>query len=83
MNSTMTGKMIMYDGFRGDSRTIKMRPKRENCPLCGVFSIKELQDYVQFCGMGANDKDAPIQILSDEIRGVFIFRQFFLSYILL
>ena len=47
----------MYDGLRGDMRTIKLRPKRPECLLCGENKeIEKLVDYVQFCGSGAHDK---------------------------
>jgi len=36
-------------------RKIKLRERNPNCEVCGDEpSIKELQDYVQFCG-GLND----------------------------
>ena len=57
----LSGKMVIYDGLRGDTRTIKMRPKRPDCPLCGSEpTITKLQDYVQFCGAGAHDKETPV-----------------------
>lgn len=68
INSTLSGKMIIYDGLRGDTRTIKMRPKRPECPLCGTKSITQLVDYVQFCGAGAHDKDTSLNLLDDVVR---------------
>lgn len=48
----------MYDGLRGDMRTIRLRPKRPECLLCGENKeIEKLVDYVQFCGAGAHDKE--------------------------
>lgn len=38
-------------------RSVKLRPKKIDCVVCGDNpTIKELQDYVQFCGSGALDK---------------------------
>ena len=47
----------MFDGLSGDIRTIKLRAKKDDCPVCGKDpTIKELEDYELFCGCSATDK---------------------------
>ena len=61
--------MIIYDGLRASTRTIRLRPRRPDCKLCGdEKEIKELVDYVQFCGMSANDKDKNLDLLEENDR---------------
>ncbi|CAI2175944.1 18088_t:CDS:2 [Funneliformis geosporum] len=50
-------------------RSMKLRPKKEDCALCGERpSITELIDYVQFCGSGALDKSPTVNVLGYEDR---------------
>ncbi|KAH8552697.1 adenylyltransferase [Umbelopsis sp. PMI_123] len=50
-------------------RTMKLRPRKEDCVVCGKNpTITELIDYVQFCGRAATDKDAPLQVLDADDR---------------
>lgn len=38
-------------------RTMKLRGKKKDCAICGENpTIKQLVDYVQFCGAAATDK---------------------------
>ena len=54
----------MFDGMSGDIRTIKLRSKKVDCPVCGMNpSIKKLIDYEIFCGSCATDKVCIIQHL--------------------
>ena len=36
LEKAMSGKMIIYDGLRGETRNIKMRGKKPDCKLCGT-----------------------------------------------
>ncbi|KAI8582516.1 hypothetical protein K450DRAFT_227519 [Umbelopsis ramanniana AG] len=50
-------------------RTMKLRPRKKDCVVCGENpSITQLIDYVQFCGRGATDKEAPLQVLGADDR---------------
>ena len=60
--------MIIFDGLRGETRTIRMRGRRPECPLCGTKKITALVDYVQFCQAGAHDKSPDLDILPQERR---------------
>ena len=52
----MNGRMIIYDGRRGETRTIRTRGAKADCRLCGTKEINELIDYELFCSSGAHDK---------------------------
>ena len=41
-NYSLKGKMILYDGLRGDMRTIRLRGKQTGCKLCGTKEITKL-----------------------------------------
>ena len=47
-----------------------MRGKNQNCPICGKnATITKPIDYLQFCGVkAADDKDKPLELLSDKDR---------------
>ena len=69
IENSLCGNMIIYDGLRASTRTIRTRPRRPDCKLCGdEKEIKELVDYVQFCGMSANDKDKNLDLLAENDR---------------
>ena len=36
LEKAMSGRMIIYDGLRGETRNIKMRGKKPDCKLCGT-----------------------------------------------
>ncbi|KAI9143377.1 molybdenum cofactor synthesis 3 [Paraphysoderma sedebokerense] len=62
-------RMLLFDGLNGTIRNIKLRPKQLNCCVCGENpTIKELIDYVQFCGSSAVDKSPPLQLLPPTQR---------------
>ena len=42
INYSLKGKMILYDGLRGDMRTIRLRGKQTGCKLCGTKEITNL-----------------------------------------
>ena len=68
LEKAMSGKMIIYDGLRGETRNIKMRGKKPDCKLCGTKEITQLVDYVQFCQAGAHDKEVDLDLLEDNQR---------------
>lgn len=67
--SSFIGRMLLFDGLEGTFRGIKLRPRKADCAVCGDEpTIDRLQDYVQFCGMAATDKERGISVLADEHR---------------
>ena len=69
IENSLCGNMIIYDGLRASTRTIRLRPRRPECKLCGEKrEIMELIDYVQFCGMAANDKDKGLNLVPPDER---------------
>lgn len=66
---SLTGKLLLFDGFSSTFRTIKLRHKRKDCELCSDHpSITKLINYEQFCGMKANDKDSGVRLLTENDR---------------
>ncbi|GFY55793.1 adenylyltransferase and sulfurtransferase MOCS3 [Trichonephila inaurata madagascariensis] len=62
-------KMLLFDGFSGEFRVIKLRSKQENCAVCGKDpSIKELIDYEEFCNRSATDKIINVSLLPESER---------------
>lgn len=60
MGPAYAQKMLLLDAEIGTFRTIKIRPRSENCQVCSKnATIKTLIDYEQFCGASANDKGRP------------------------
>lgn len=53
----LSQKLLLFDASSTRFQTVKLRPKNKDCSVCGENpTIKELIDYVQFCGSGAHDK---------------------------
>lgn len=68
-DGVMSGKLLLYDGASCLFRNIKLRPKKDECGVCGLNpSILRLIDYEQFCGMAATDKDSGLNILDSSQR---------------
>jgi len=67
-SSSFSGKLLMYDGLAGNFRVVKLRGKKENCLCTMLPSDIQLQDYEQFCGSSANDKEHSITLLASEHR---------------
>lgn len=63
--SSLSGKMLLFDGYSGTFRTVKLRPRQEK-----AVQITKLIDYEQFCGALATDKEKPLEVLpaSDRIN---------------
>ncbi|TRY68339.1 hypothetical protein TCAL_01400, partial [Tigriopus californicus] len=59
----LSGKMLLFDGFSGAFRTVKLRPRQEKSA-----QIVKLIDYEQFCGALATDKEKPLAVLPDSER---------------
>ena len=64
LGDVLSGRLLLFDGLAGTFRTVKLRARK----VQEVESIRELVDYVQFCGAGANDKDEPLKILAEGDR---------------
>jgi len=58
VGSTLSGRLLLYDGLESRFRVVKLRGRTREAD-----EVKELIDYVQFCGSGATDKDEGIDIL--------------------
>jgi len=68
-NSSFSSHMLLFDGLSGAIRKIKLRGKKEECPMCGVSpSIDKLQDYEEFCGASATDKTKCLKLLPRTAR---------------
>lgn len=51
--SAYAGKLALVCPWEGMMRTIKLRPRRPDCPVCGEDpTITSPVDYVRFCGSG-------------------------------
>lgn len=64
-------KLYIFDGLRGVSRTVALRPRQTNCICCGenpTINLRELPDYAAFCGMEAADKCRVLNILDKHER---------------
>ncbi|NXS13746.1 MOCS3 sulfurtransferase, partial [Neodrepanis coruscans] len=69
MGSSYSRAMLMFDGLEGRFRTIKLRPRRPDCAVCGDNpSVTSLQDYEAFCGSSATDKCRALRLLPAELR---------------
>lgn len=64
MENVLNDRMLIFDGTTSTFRHPKLRPKVENCQVCGKCpTITQLIDYEQFCGMRASDKDFALKLL--------------------
>ena len=67
--NVMSGKLMLYDAATCTFRNIKLRPRRNDCDVCGDNpSLTKLIDYEQFCGMAATDKDSGLNLLEKDQR---------------
>uniref|UniRef100_A0AC35U114 Adenylyltransferase and sulfurtransferase MOCS3 homolog Adenylyltransferase Sulfurtransferase n=1 Tax=Rhabditophanes sp. KR3021 TaxID=114890 RepID=A0AC35U114_9BILA len=63
------GKMLVFDGYEGRTRTIKLRGRNGLCVICGNEpTITDLVDYELFCSSKATDKVTSLNVLDDEDR---------------
>jgi len=59
----------LFDGFSGETRTISLRPRKKDWPVCGDSpTIAKLENYAKFCGSEPTDKMPSLSILSNEMR---------------
>ncbi len=55
--ATLSQRLLLYDALEATFRTIKLRARNKECPVCGDDpTVRELVDYEQFCGSQAHDK---------------------------
>ena len=67
--AVLAGKMFLFDGLSGVSRTVTLRHRQPNCVVCGdTPSVSSLINYEQFCGSCAADKTCSVSLLSEEDR---------------
>ena len=57
-----SGVMLLLDGLQGRLRNMKLRGRREGS------EVRQLVDYVQFCGAAATDKETGLILLSPSDR---------------
>ncbi|HKS80004.1 MAG TPA: molybdopterin-synthase adenylyltransferase MoeB [Candidatus Acidoferrales bacterium] len=56
---SLAGRLLLFDALGMHFRELKLR-KNPNCPVCGANpTVKELIDYVQFCGIRGEEAPAP------------------------
>ena len=83
IGTSLSGRMLIFDGLDFQTRIIKLRSKQIDCEMCKQLSnqialtshqIKEKLDqfdYNFFCGVSNyNDKSLNISILNEEIQRV-------------
>ena len=65
----LVGRLLLYDALAMSFEELQLR-RDPACPLCGEDpSIKELQDYVAFCGAGRGEAEAPLEeITARELK---------------
>ena len=65
----LVGRLLLYDALamRFEELTLRRNP---DCPLCGKApTIRELQDYPAFCGLGRGEAAAPVEeITAPELK---------------
>lgn len=69
IETTLSGRLLLFDGLTSTFRNVKLRGKSANCDVCvEPQKITSLIDYEQFCGMKASDKDMKLEILAPNQR---------------
>lgn len=69
IETTLSGRLLLFDGLNSTFRNVKLRGKSANCDVCvEPRKISSLIDYEQFCGMKASDKDMKLEILPPNQR---------------
>jgi adenylyltransferase/sulfurtransferase len=65
----LVGRLLLYDALamRFEELTLRRAP---DCPLCGESpTIRELQDYPAFCGLGRGEETLPVEeITAPELK---------------
>ncbi|XP_064086408.1 adenylyltransferase and sulfurtransferase MOCS3-like isoform X1 [Macrobrachium nipponense] len=69
MGTTLSQKLLLFDGLEGMFRTVKLRGHKNSCEVCGDNpTVTQLIDYEQFCGSRASDKDSGLHLLEKDDR---------------
>jgi adenylyltransferase/sulfurtransferase len=65
----LVGRLLLYDALAMSFEELKLR-RDPKCPLCGESpTIRELQDYVAFCGTGRGEgEEAVEEITARELK---------------
>jgi len=66
----MIGRLLLFDALKMKFRELKLR-KDPSCPICSEHPTQhELIDYAEFCGIPAEDENAPndFDIQVDELK---------------
>ena len=64
-----SSKLLLYDGLSGMFRVVKLCGKQKDCIVCSDQAvIHELQNYEQFCGSQATDKEFKLDLLNKNER---------------
>jgi molybdopterin/thiamine biosynthesis adenylyltransferase/rhodanese-related sulfurtransferase/molybdopterin converting factor small subunit len=65
----LVGRLLLYDALAMSFEELKLR-RDPACPLCGEApSIRELQDYVAFCGTGRGEEEGTVEeITAGELK---------------
>ena len=60
----LVGRLLLYDALRMSFDEVKLR-RDPSCPLCGENpTIRELQDYSAFCGLGRGEEADTVEEIS-------------------
>ena len=63
-SAVLCGRMVLYDGYSASFRTIKLRPRQQDCVVCGVSPCVTCpQNYDSWCS-----SCAPLSVLAEEDR---------------
>ncbi|XP_011661929.1 adenylyltransferase and sulfurtransferase MOCS3-like [Strongylocentrotus purpuratus] len=69
IGTSYSQKLLLFDGLDGTYRSIKLRPKKPTCDVCGDNpSVTQLIDYEEFCGASATDKCITLHLLEAKDR---------------
>jgi adenylyltransferase/sulfurtransferase len=65
----LVGRLLLYDALAMSFEELKLR-RDPKCPLCGQNpTIRELQDYVAFCGIGRGEESEAVEeITAQELQ---------------
>lgn len=64
----LDGKLLVMDSLYPDTRILHVK-KDSKCPLCGIsrtiFSVEDF-DYEEFCGLGQDEEEVPVEGLTPD-----------------
>lgn len=75
IGTTLSGRMLLFDGLDFQTRIIKLRPKQSDCLMCKhetkSLDLLKLFDYNHFCGVSNyNDKTLDLKILNNDTQRI-------------